>query len=114
MMRDRTTNMCKTPCSDAKYGRTYHTCSKDNPRLFTDVIRGSEQWNLTYKRRTTVERSNKREKVDYKLETGRHRSTMMWYIRIYGIMMCQHIDAWYSHQRETLKALEEKILPQTA
>jgi len=114
MMKDRTTNTCKTPCSDAKYGRTFHTCSKDNPRLFTEVIRGSEQWKLTYKRRTTVERSNKREKVDYKLEAGRHRSTMMWYIRIYGIMMCQHIDAWYSHQRETLKATEEKILPHTA
>ncbi|WP_378127785.1 hypothetical protein [Cohnella boryungensis] len=67
MMQNRTTNTCSTPCSDAKYGRTFHTCSKDNPRLFSDVARSSEQWNLTYKRRTTVERCNKREKNDYNL-----------------------------------------------
>jgi hypothetical protein len=42
-----------------------------------------------------VERSNKREKIDYKLEAGRHRSTKMWQIRLFGIMMCQHLDAWY-------------------
>lgn len=114
MMKDRTTNTCPTPCSEAKYGRTYHTCSKDNPRLFSQVLRGSEQWKLIYKRRTTVERSNKREKIDYKLEAGRHRSTMMWYIRIYGIMMCQHIDAWYLHQRESLEMMKDQILPRSA
>ena len=25
---------------------------------------------------------------------GRHRSTKMWYCRLYGIMMLQHLDAW--------------------
>ena len=87
-------------CSTAKYGRTYHTKSSDNLRLFPKTIRSSKEWKLIYKRRTSIERSNKREKIDYKLESGRHRSTMMWYIRIYGIMICQHIDAWYSHQKE--------------
>ena len=47
-----------------------------------------------YDGRTSVERSNKREKEDYKLEDGRHRSTKMWYCRLYGIMMLQHLDAW--------------------
>ncbi|WP_246608519.1 hypothetical protein [Paenibacillus agaridevorans] len=55
-------------CSNAKYGRTYHTHSNDNLRLFPKTVRGTEQWKLVYKRRTSVERSNKREKVDYKLE----------------------------------------------
>ncbi len=41
-----------------------------------------------------MERSNKREKEDYKLEGGRYRSTKMWYLRHYGIMMRQHLDAW--------------------
>lgn len=36
------------------------------------------------------------------LNLVRHLSTKMWYIRIYAIMMCQHIDAWYSVQKETL------------
>lgn len=99
-------NTCKNPCSTAKYGRTFHTFSKDNLRLFPRTARSSEKWKLTYKRRTSIERSNKREKIDYHLEAGRHRSTKMWYIRVYCIMMCQHIDAWYSVKKDTLKLSE--------
>jgi hypothetical protein len=114
MMKQRTTNTCSTPCSNAKYGRTFHTCSKDNLRLFPEVARGSEQWKLVYKRRTSVERSNKREKIDYCLESGCHRSTMMWYIRLYGIMMCQHMDAWYIHSKDSLSTMKDEIFPQLA
>lgn len=90
-------NTCTSPCSKAKYGRTFLTHMGDNPRLITKIKRGSEEWKVIYKRRTSVERSNKRQKVDYKLESGRHRTTMMWYMRIFGIMMCQHVDAWHSN-----------------
>ena len=101
-------NTCLKPCSTAKYGRTFHTFSKDNLRLFPKTARSSDKWKFVYKRRTSVERSNKREKVDYHLEAGRHRSTKMWYIRLYGIMICQHIDAWYSDgtKKNTLKLSE--------
>jgi hypothetical protein len=101
-------------CSTAKFGRTYHTRSKDNLRLFPKTVRGSEKWLLTYKRRTSIERSNKREKIDYKLESGRHRSTKMWYMRIYGIMICQHMDAWYAHQKDEWQHLEKLIYPVAA
>lgn len=107
-------NTCTTPCSTAKYGRTYHTHSKDNLRLFPKTLRGTEKWKCIYKRRTSVERSNKREKIDYHLEAGNHRSTMMWYIRIFGIMMCQHIDAWYAHKEKELEFLKEHIFPTAA
>jgi len=109
----RTENTCKNPCSTAKYGRTFHTFSKDNLRLFPNTPRSSDQWKLTYKRRTSVERSNKREKIDFHLEAGRHHSTKMWYIRIYCITMCQHIDAWYSEQKETLN-LPKLVFNKTA
>lgn len=88
-------NSCENPCSTATYGRTFHTSPKDDLRIFTKTPRSSDKWNHIYKRRTSVERSNKREKVDYHLAAGRHRSTKMHSIRLYGIMMCQHIDAWY-------------------
>ena len=81
--------------------------------MFPKTVRGSEKWVLTYKRRTSIERSNKREKIDYKLESGRHRSTMMWYMRIYGIMICQHMDAWYVHRKDELKTLQGQIFPNT-
>ena len=85
---------CEEPCSPSKYGRTVHTQLKDNPRIFNIPPRDSKEWDKEYSRRTSVERSNKREKQDYKLEDGRHRSTKMWYCRLYGIMMLQHLDAW--------------------
>lgn len=87
---------CDNPCSKAIYGRTFHTFLSDNVRIFTKTPRNSAKWKVIFGRRTSVERSNKRQKVDYRLEEGRHRSTKMWYIRLYCIMMCQHIDAWYS------------------
>jgi len=101
-------------CSDAKYGRTYHTHSSDNLRLFPKTPRDSEKWKLIYKRRTSVERSNKREKVDYKLESGRHRSTMMWTVRLYGIMICQHVDAWFVSQKDAWDCLKSVIYPPIA
>lgn len=96
-------------CSTTKYGRTFHTKTSDDPRLFPKTPRDSDRWKLVYKRRSSIERSNKREKVDYKLESGRHRSTMMWYIRIYAIMICQHMDAWYLHQEEELAKVRHNI-----
>lgn len=97
----------KCGCSTAKYGRNFHTFNKDNLRLFPKTPRGTVQWQNIYDHRTSVERSNKREKIDYHFEAGRHRSTMMWYIRIYGIMMCQHMDAWYEHGKTELESLKD-------
>jgi hypothetical protein len=84
---------CENPCSDARYGRTVHLVAKDNPRLFNDPPRSSRKWKKEYNARTSSECCNKREKIDYKLEDSRHRSTKMWYCRLFAIMMCQHLDA---------------------
>ena len=47
------------------------------------ATKGRKPSDPAYNRRTSIERSNKREKIDSKLESGRHRSTKMWYVRIY-------------------------------
>lgn len=96
---------CENPCSEAKYGRTVHLVLKDNPRLFNDPPRGSKEWKLEYNARTSAERCNKREKLDYKLEDGRYRSSKMWYCRLFCIMMCQHLDAWVLPKTSLLKDL---------
>ena len=101
-----TTIDCPNPCSDAKYGRNFQTYPKDDLRIFTKVPRGSDKWKLIFNKRTSSERTNKREKVDYQLEAGRHKSTKMWYIRLYAIMMCQHIDAWFIHLEGALDLQE--------
>ena len=96
---------CEHPCSDSKYGRTVHVAMKDNPRLFNIPPRDSDEWKLEYNARTSAERSNKREKLDFKLEDGRHRSTKMWYCRLYHILMLQHLDAWDMPYESALRKL---------
>jgi len=98
---------CEHPCSPAKYGRTVHVFTDDSPRLFNIPARDSNAWKKEYNGRTSVERSNKREKKDYKLEDGRHRSTKMWYCRLYGIMMLQNLDAW---EMPSAKAFQDSLL----
>lgn len=100
--------ICDTPCSDSPYGRVVYTRIADDPRIFTIPARGSNQWKEEYNARTSVERSNKREKEDYKLEDGKHRSSKMWYCRLYGIMMLQHLDAWETPSREEFQKLFTK------
>lgn len=60
---------------------------KDNPRLINIPPRDSEKCKTEYNSRTSVERSNKRQKIDFLLENGRHRSTKMWYCRLYNILI---------------------------
>ena len=100
---------CEHPCSDSKYGRTVHLAMKDNPRLINFPPRDSEEWKKEFNARTSVERSNKREKIDFKLESGRHRSSKMWYCRLYHILMLQHLDAWDLPYESTLQKLILKV-----
>ena len=96
---------CQTPCSDGKYGRTVHIQTKDNPRIFNIPSRDSDEWKVIYNGRTSAERANKRIKIDFLLENGRHRSSKMWYCRLYSIMMLQHLNAWGFASGPSLKKL---------
>ena len=82
-----------------------HLAGKDNPRLINIPPRDSAEWKKEFNARTSAERSNKREKLDFKLEDGRLRSTKMWYCRLYHIMMLQHLDAWDLPFESTLQKL---------
>lgn len=84
----------RCPLASRKYGRTVHLAMKDNLSLINFPPRDSKEWKLKYNAWTSAERSNKREKIDFQLESGRHRSSKMWYCRLYHILMLQHLDAW--------------------
>jgi len=98
-------NNCANPCSDADFGRTVHLPVKDNPRLFNIPARDTQEWKQIYNGRTSSERSNKRQKIDFLLENGNHRSSKMWYCRLYCIMMLQHLNAWGLSSEHSLKSL---------
>jgi len=89
-----TTCSCPSPCSKSKYGRTCGIPLDSNPRLYNTPPRDSQEWKKVYNSRTASERCNKRMKIDFLLEKGRHRSSKLWYVRAYIIMMVQHLDAW--------------------
>ena len=99
---------CEVPCSDTKYARNVQLVLKDNPKLFNNPPRDSAEWKLKYNARTSAERCNKREKIDCKFEYGKYRSSMMWYCRLFSIMMCQHLDAWALPKTSLLKDLFEQ------
>ncbi|WP_339063184.1 hypothetical protein [Tepidibacillus marianensis] len=50
--------------------------------------------------RTGVERCNKRQKIDYKLEESKERSSRHWTIRTYLIATCQHVDVWFKETKK--------------
>ena len=85
---------CESPCSSAKFGRTCSIPMETNIRLYTVPPRGSDEWRLMYNMRTSSERCNKRIKLDYLLEPGKHHSTKFWYVRLYLIIMLIHMISW--------------------
>ena len=85
---------CDQKCTDSDYGPVVHLPMRENPRMFCQPTRGSKEWVKEYKRRSSAERDNKRIKTDYKLEDGHHRSSKLWYCRLYVILMLEHLVAW--------------------
>jgi hypothetical protein len=81
-------------CTTSEYGRVVYTYPKNNLRLFNKTPRGSEEWIKIYDKRTSSERSNKRKKIDYRIEQARVRSRKQWFVRYSLAAICQHLDAW--------------------
>lgn len=52
----RTTH-CEDPCTDSKSGRMFYIYPEKNLRTYPGTLRGTDEWDSTYKIRTTVERS---------------------------------------------------------
>ena len=47
---------CKNPCTSSTSGRMVYVYPEKNLRAYPGVIRGTEEWDNTYKIRTVVER----------------------------------------------------------
>ena len=71
-------------------------------KAFPKTPRNSKAWKKVYARRTTSERTNKRQKIDYQLEKTRARSKrrILWRLTLGAIN--QHLDAWVTQSQVTL------------
>lgn len=84
-------------CTDSDYGRTIYIKPDYDPRLFPPVPRHTTAFNEIFKRRTSVERSNKRILSDYSIEMGRCRSSKQRFARATFAEVNIHLDAWVKH-----------------
>ena len=64
---------CDDVCSPSPYGRTVYIYPKWDLRLFTNIPRGSLEWKLKMKSRTSIERINDRILLDYGVENAHSR-----------------------------------------
>lgn len=48
---------CDNPCTDSKSGRMTYIYPERDLRLYPGTVRGTKEWDMTYKIRTTVERN---------------------------------------------------------
>ena len=48
---------CPNPCTDSPCGRMFYIYPEKNLRAYPGALRDTDEWNETYKIRTTVERS---------------------------------------------------------
>ena len=55
--KDRRRTLCQNPCTSSKSGRMVYCYPEKDLRAFPGAIRGTDDWNDTYKIRTAVERS---------------------------------------------------------
>ena len=85
---------CKTT---SNYGRTIYIKPDDDPRLFPPIPRDTQLFKDTFKRRTSVERANKRIFEDYHVESYRSRSSRLRFSLATFAAVNIHLDAWIKH-----------------
>jgi hypothetical protein len=81
-------------CSQSAYGRVVYTYPKDNYRIFTPIPRGSPLWDTHYHHHSASERSHKRKKLDYNLDSTRTAGRERIFLRAMLAAMAQHLQAW--------------------
>ncbi|MGB9592495.1 MAG: transposase, partial [Candidatus Kryptoniota bacterium] len=84
-------NRCPAKSNWCKY-----TPTKENPRYFSPILRGTDEWRSRYKRRSTTERLWDRVKLDFKAETAVVYSKEQRIVRVFLGAFCCYIDAWFN------------------
>lgn len=74
--------------------KTFYAKTSDNPRYFTPILRGSDEWKQLYKRRSTTERTWDRINNDFHAEAAVVLSRERRVVRVFLGAFCCFIDAW--------------------
>jgi Transposase domain (DUF772) len=87
---------------DTKCGPVVSVNSKDDPRHYPAIERGSERFRKVMDQRTTCERSNSIKKVTHQLEQRPCRSATHYLMRLYLISIVEHAKAWLADDKKQL------------
>jgi hypothetical protein len=79
---------------DSAWGPYVVVKSKDDPRIHTEIRRGSKEYFKLYNSRTSCERSNAAKKEHCKLKYVKSRVMVYLYIKTVLISMIEHSRAW--------------------
>lgn len=90
-------------CSTSEYGRTFYTKPTWDLRLFTRITRGSEQWKLTFNKRTASERVNNRLLNHYNNRHVRGKKRISFFSTLAAINL--HLDAWIQANTNEINSL---------
>ena len=103
---------CDDPCTDSSCGRMIYIYPEKDLRLYPGVIRGTEEWESTYKIRTSVERSINHFKDSFCLGDWKTQNakTLHADLLLAGItQLITVVVADRLHKRECIRSLKRLI-----
>jgi len=103
---------CENPCTNSVCGRMVYVYPEQNLRAYPGVIRGTEEWEETYKLRTTVERTINHFKDNLGVADRKTRDARTLYADLLLAGICQQITVLVAdkiHRHEFLRSLKKLI-----
>jgi hypothetical protein len=87
---------------NTKMGPVVYVKTKDEPRLYPPIPRGSPRFKKLMNLRSGCERSNSLKKETYELGNRPCRSTIHFLIRLYLVSIIEHAKAWLAEDKKKL------------
>lgn len=103
---------CDDPCTDSPCGRMVCVYPEQDLRAYPGVIRGTEEWEETYKLRTTVERTINHFKENLGVADRKTRDAKTLYADLLIAGICQQITVLVAdkiHRHEYIRSLKKLI-----
>jgi hypothetical protein len=87
---------------DTKMGPVVYVKTKDDPRLYPPIRRGSPKSKKLMNLRSGCERSNSMKKENYRLGDRPCRSSVHFLVRLYLVSIIEHAKAWLGEDKKKL------------
>ncbi len=95
---------------NSKWGPFASVKPKDDPRIFPEITRGSEEYNRLRKLRSSCERSNAAKKEHFLLKYTKTRVQPYIFIRTILTSILEHTRVWVKDALKNLKITKENVL----